>query len=412
MTFKTLVFSVTVIIFTSLGYAQSYKSLKKGYWRASLELNAQTGLPFTLEISGTSKTPKFIIHNAEEKIELTRLKIVNDSIQVDFPNFHSFLRFAVKGKGEIAGSWTNLNKGDNYKIPFTADFAFKNKKGMDAVSSNYFPNDLSGRWKTTFSPDSPDEEYAIGVFKSTGYQVTGTFLTETGDYRFLEGQSFGKYFHLSCFDGSHAFYFTATFENDSLTGNFYSGKHYQTNWMAVKDENFVLRNPDSVTYLVKKDPFTFKLKDLEGKEFVYPNDRYKDKVTIIQIMGTWCPNCLDETRFLKEMYAKYHPDGLEVISVGYETPVSFEEQVKKIRLLQTRLDLDFTFLVGGQANKALASEHFSMLNQVVSYPTAIFINKKGEVVKIHTGFNGPGTGEVYTTFKQETEEFIRSLLKP
>ncbi|MCE3297147.1 MAG: hypothetical protein K0R65_2861 [Crocinitomicaceae bacterium] len=408
MAFKTLVLSVTICIFTSFSYSQSYKSLKKGYWKAYLQLDLHTRLPFVFQVKGSTKNPVFIIHNAEERIQLSNLQVIGDSIQVDFPNFHSFLRFKVKDKHKIAGSWTNLNKGNDYKIPFNASLAPEFEPCKDIK-----PTNLTGKWKTAFSPGTADEELAIGVFKSegNGSALSGTFLTETGDYRFLSGESCDKFMYLSCFDGSHAFYFFATFENDSLKGYFHSGKHYQTKWSAVKDESFVLRNPDSVTYLVKKDPFSFKLKDLEGKEFVYPNAQYQDKVTIIQIMGTWCPNCLDETYFLKEMYAKYHASGLEVISVGYETPASFDEQVKKIKLLQSRMGLDFKFLVGGQANKALASEHFSMLNQVVSYPTAIFINKQGEVVKIHTGFNGPGTGEIYTNFKQETEEFIRSLLK-
>lgn len=409
MTFKTLVFSVTVIIFTSFSHAQSYKSLKKGYWKAYLQLDNHTRLPFVFQVKGSRKKPEFIIHNAEEKIQLSNLQIIGDSIQIDFPNFHSFLRFRVKDKQKIAGSWTNLNKGSNYRIPFSATIGDKQDP-----CENRKNTDLSGKWKTIFSPGTADEEPAIGVFKSESgsNHLTGTFLTETGDYRFLNGQSCDEFMYLSCFDGSHAFYFCATMSNDSLNGYFYSGKHYQTKWTAVKDEAFQLRNPDSLTYLVKKDPFTFKLKDLEGKEFVYPNEQYKDKVTIVQIMGTWCPNCLDETRFLQEMYTKYHSKGLEVISVGYETPALFGDQVEKIKLLKERMDLDFTFLVGGQANKALASEHFSMLNQIISYPTAIFINRKGEVVKIHTGFNGPGTGETYTNFKKETEEFIRTLLKP
>ncbi len=409
MTLKTLVISVTLSILSSHSYAQSYKSLKKGYWKAHLQLSPQTRLPFVLQVRGSKKKPEFIIHNAEEKIQLSNLKTDGDSIQIDFPNFHSFIRFKVNGKHQIAGNWTNLNKGNNYKIPFAALFDQEQDPCAGRQESK-----LSGRWKTTFSPGSTDQEMAVGIFKSegSGNGLSGTFLTETGDYRFLSGQSCDEYMYLSCFDGSHAFYFAATLTKDSLSGYFYSGKHYQTSWSAVRDENFQLRNPDSVTYLVKKDAFTFKLKDLEGQDFVYPNDVYKDKVTIIQIMGTWCPNCLDETRFLKEMYAKYHTEGLEVISVGYETPVLFEEQVQKIKLLKSRLNLDFTFLVGGQANKALASEHFSMLNQVVSYPTAIFLNRKGEVVKIHTGFNGPGTGEIYTNFKKETEAFIQTLLKP
>lgn len=405
MSFKTLVISVIISFCTTFYFAQSYKSLKKGNWSAHLVLNETTNLPFKLNISGSKKKPIFTILNAEEKIQLTSFKEINDSLQIDFPNFHSYIRFVVKNKTEIAGTWTNLNKGSNYKIPLKATF------GSTVLSSNFQPLDLTGKWKTTFSPNTEDAEMAIGVFKSNVYQITGTFLTETGDYRFLEGFNYSDKMFLSCFDGSHAFFFEANYKDGNLNGTFYSGKHYSTPFAATKDEKFELRNPDSLTYVVKKEPFAFKLKDLDGKEFVFPNEQFKNKVTVIQIMGTWCPNCLDESKFLKEMYQKYHQDGFEVISVGYETPTNFDEQVQKIKLLKSRLNLDFTFLVGGQANKALASEQFSMLNQIISFPTAIFLDKNGQIVKIHTGFNGPGTGTIYEEFKLETEELIKNLVK-
>lgn len=405
MLFKTLIISVVISFSTTFYQAQSYKNLKKGNWSATLQLNNTTQLPFKLEISGKKKEPVFTIHNAEEKIQLSAVKVINDSLQIDFPHFHSYIRFVIKSKKEIAGQWTNLNKGNNYKIPFHANF------GGEFLSSNFMPQNLSGRWKTIFSPGTANAEFAIGIFKSSIYDLTGTFLTETGDYRFLEGKSYQNTMRLSCFDGSHAFLFEGKIKGDSIHGTFYSGKHYSTPFTSNRDEKFELRNPDSLTYLVKKDLFAFKLKDIDGKDFSFPNDNYKNKVTIIQIMGTWCPNCLDETKFLKEMYDLHHEKGLEIISVGYETPITFEEQVQKIKLLKTRLDLNFTFLVGGQANKQLASEQFSMLNEIISYPTAIFIDRNGEVVKIHTGFNGPGTGDVYLNYKEETRIFIESLLK-
>ncbi len=373
-----------------------------------MQLNNSTKLPFHLQISGSKKKPIFTIHNAEEKIELSSIKTINDSFQIDFPHFHSFIRFVVKNKTEISGAWTNLNKGDNYRIPFGANLNLGKN-----VCYQQKPLNLTGKWKTTFSPKTEDEEFAVGVFKSGDYsqKITGTFLTETGDYRFLEGLACNDFLELAAFDGSHAFYFLGKIINGEIQGEFFSGKHYQTKWIANRDENFELRNPDSLTYLVKKDPFAFKLKDLSGKEFLFPNEQSKNKVTIVQIMGTWCPNCLDETKFLKEMYAKYHEAGLEIISVAYETPTVFEEQVQKVKLLKSRLNLDFTFLIGGQANKALASEQFSMLNQIISYPTAIFLDKNGQVAKIHTGFNGPGTGKIYTDFIKETEDLIKELLK-
>jgi thiol-disulfide isomerase/thioredoxin len=405
--FKLLISSLLTLLLSVFSFSQSYKNLKKGNWKAHLTLDIETFLPFKLQISGSKKNPIFTIHNAEEKIQLSSIKKINDSLQVDFPNFHSFLRFKLIDKETIKGNWHNLNKGVNYKIPFSARL---NKEKSKEIPKD-LPLDLSGRWKTYFSPNTKNEEIAIGVFSSNSTHLTGTFLTETGDYRFLEGETDRDNMFLSCFDGSHAFFFEAYIKNDSLKGKFYSGSHYTTDWIATKDENFTLRNPDSLTYLVKTEDFKFKVKDLENKDFTFSSENYKNKVCIIQIMGTWCPNCIDETRFLKEMYEKYHEKGLEIISVCYESPSVYEEQVQKVNLMKKRLNLDFTFLIGGQANKALASEHFSMLNQIISYPTAIFLDKNGRVVKIHTGFNGPGTGEIYTEFVKETEELIISLLK-
>jgi glutathione peroxidase-family protein len=402
---KRLIFIILTFIFSLTAVAQSYKNLKKGEWKANLRLDVETFLPFKFEISGSKKHPIFTIHNAEEKIQLSAIKTIKDSFQIDFPNFHSFLRFKIIEKTKIEGNWTNLNKGTNYKIPFSAIYYQSDEKKENEVM------DLSGKWKTIFSPNSENQEYAIGVFNSTRDKISGTFLTETGDYRFLVGKTSRFDMYMSCFDGSHAFFFEAYQKNDSLFGKFYSGKHYSTNWIATKDENFSLRNPDSLTYLVKKEVFKFKVKDLENNDFVFNSENYKGKVCIIQIMGTWCPNCIDETKFLKEMYDKYHAKGLEIISVCYESPSLFEEQVQKVNLMKKRLNLNYTFLIGGQANKALASENFSMLNQIISYPTAVFLDKNGNVAKIHTGFNGPGTGEIYFEYIKETEELIKNLLK-
>jgi len=58
----------------------------------------------------------------------------------------------------------------------------------------------------------------------------------------------------------------------------------------------------------------------------------------------------------------------------------------------------------------MAAKALPMLNKVISYPTAIFIDKKGKVREIHTGFSGPGTGEDDEQYKKETQELIEELL--
>src|SRR5262245_47812433 len=47
--------------------------------------------------------------------------------------------------------------------------------------------DLSGRWAVKFKPDDAKPYDAVGEFSQMHSEVTGTFLTGTGDHRFLAG---------------------------------------------------------------------------------------------------------------------------------------------------------------------------------------------------------------------------------
>lgn len=396
------------LIFTSSFLFSQNVKLKKGNWSAYLQLNEKDKLPFKLIINKVNDKTTFSIQNADEIILLTNYRVHLDTIIVDFPSFNSSIHFHIKNSKRIDGYWQNFNKGNNYKISFIANYGYTTR--FENKNNNNLQN-VNGNWKVIFDYNTPDESLSLGIFKQSNNILTGTFLTETGDYRFLEGNQFGNSFYLSCFDGSHAFLFTAEYKKDSLYGNFLSGTHGKGNWNAIKDNKFQLPNPDSLTKLVNNDLFTFQLKDLEGNDFTFPNNYFKNKVVIIQIMGTWCPNCMDETRYYKELYDKYHSQGLEIISIGYEVGDTFEDYSKKIKLLQERLNLNFTFLVGGSANKSLVSKQFSMLNEVISFPTSIYIGKDGSVKRVHTGFNGPGTGSYYIEYVEKTNKLIEELLK-
>jgi thiol-disulfide isomerase/thioredoxin len=394
---------LTVLTVTSL-YAQKIP-LTPGKYSAYLQLNETTQLPVHLSVEKKQKRILLVVHNAEERIELTNGIRKGDTIILPFPSFDSELRFITDKKKEIRGYWFNYNKGTNYKIPFFANLNSKPPK-KTVPSGN-----LSGKWETHFSPETTDEENALGIIAQTENHITGTFRTETGDYRFLEGFIEGSKFYLSAFDGSHAFLINGTLNDKKAQGNFYSGKHYSTNFVANYNPNYELRNPDSITVLKSEDKiFGFQLKTVDGTNYVFPNNDMRGKVVIVQIMGTWCPNCMDETNYYKELYDKYHSKGLEIISIGYEAADSFEEQATKILTLKQRKSLEFIFLVGGKASKGIASNQFKMLNEVISFPTSIYIGRDGEVKRIHTGFNGPGTGDVYLEYVEKTNALIESLL--
>lgn len=405
---RTVLLTLGILVSISHTYSQSSCKLKKGTWIGQLQLTETDVLPFNIEVEKFGSEYTLNVINAEEVIALKNGVCENDSFHVSFPTFNTELVFKTHGKKKIKGYWVNYYK-DNYRIPFEAHFSKKENR-FEAISSD-LKFDYSGKWEVAFEPGTIDEYPAVGIFNQSGDKVTGTYLTETGDYRYLQGNVYGSNLFLSCFDGSHAFLFKANSSGkDQITGQFFSGKHWQSEWTAKRNENFELKNPDSITY-VTTDNFSFDLKDLKGNDFHFPNTSFDNKVVIIQIMGTWCPNCMDETRYFKELYEKYHNQGLEIISIGYEIGDSFEQYVERIERFKTKMDLDFTFLVGGKANKDLASDHFSMLNEIISYPTSIFIGKDGTVKRVHTGFNGPGTGSYYTEYVEKTNALVESLLK-
>ena len=398
-----LKFIILFLTITNLVFSQKIKNITLGNWHAELALNDRLFLPFNIEFSKVKKFGIAVI-NAAEKIQLTKIRFQSDSIHAYFPEMDGKLVFKVDEFGKyLRGYWLDNRKHKNIKIPLSAYFS--NDPRFSFPASNFItqPFVIDGRWEVKFSPDQKDESNALGIFKSNGNSISGTFQTETGDYRFLEGNISGGNFALSSFDGAHAYVFTGEIKGDSINGVFYSGSKYRTTWTALRNENASLRNPDSLSYLISKNqPFVFNhTKQLNGKPFLFSSENYQNKVIIIQIMGTWCPNCLDETKVLKELYNDLHRYGLEIISVCYEADIGQTKQLKKLKDFKKRSKIPYTILYGGLANKELASSDFGMLNQVMSFPTSIFIGKDGNVWSIHTGFNGPATGEAYINFKNK-----------
>jgi len=405
---KILSLTVGFLLFSTVAFTQKSPSIKSGQWIGNLQLNEQIALPFSLEFKKNQTYYQGTLMNGDEVIDLGKISPINDTFHIPFPIFNTELIFTVKDKKTILGSWYNYNK-TNYSIPFVANYSKNNRfpKEKSNLKNNY-----SGKWETVFSKDGKDAYPALGLFNQVGDNLSGTFLTETGDYRYLDGNVYGNKLYLSCFDGSHAFLFTAIEnENGELNGKFYSGKHWNSEWTAKHNEFYSLPHPDSITF-VKESAYnlTFEVKDLKGKPYIYPNNTLNNKVVIIQLMGTWCPNCKDETEYFKQLFNQYHAQGLEILSVGYEYGEDFNKYVDRISTFKQKLDVDFTFLVGGSANKGIASKQFSFLNEIISFPTAIFIGRDGKIKRIHTGFNGPGTGEYYKEYVEKTDELIKSLI--
>lgn len=403
---KSGTFLVSLLFFACVSFSQP----KIGAWEGELKLTETIALPFHFEVRYDQEIYSFAFQNADEEIETREIVMRGDSVFVQMPIFDSEFKICVK-QNEMKGIWINHARKDKNMIPFHAVPA-----GLGISGKPFVPKELrikEEKWETTFSPNSKESTKAIGIFIQENSTIWGTFLTETGDYRYLDGWQDGpNSFKISCFDGSHAFLFTGTIKGDSIVGgHFYSGAHHHETWVAKRNDKFQLRNPDSLTYL--KPGFTkvdFNFKNLEGKNVSLQDEKFKNKVVIIQIMGSWCPNCMDETKFLAPFYDKYNSKGLEVVALAFERTDDFNKAVNNIQRSKTRFNAKYEFLITMKTGKDQASEALPMLNEVMAFPTTIYIDKKGIVRKIYTGFNGPATGDAHTKFVEETTRFVEKLL--
>lgn len=196
-----------------------------------------------------------------------------------------------------------------------------------------------------------------------------------------------------------------------MTGTFFSGKTRADKWTARRDDTFELRDPESLTYLNNGySSIEFNLPLSPDSSLLFNGDKYRDQVVIIQILGSWCPNCMDESRFLEKMYSYFHKDGLRVIGLSFERKNDPALGFKAIDKMITDLQLSYPVGFAGSTSHEDRAAFLPQLNKIMSFPTTIFIDKKGNVRKIHTGFSGPSTSK-YAVYSEETYNFVQELLK-
>jgi len=367
------------------------------------EFNMDTlKVPVRLNIN-KSGTWSFI--NWTEKITLDSLIWNGKSFSSKMPFFNTVIDGTVLNDSTIEGKWTDMSREPLYQIPFTAKRSYLPQAPKEKLPENLI-------YSVTFSPESPtDSDRAVGVFHKYDTLLYGTFLTGSGDHRFLQGYQKGDSLTLSCFDGTHLFYYKAQIEGDSLRGKFYSGKHHSANWVGLKNANAKLSHPDSLTSLKSSsEEFKFKVRNEVGDSVQFDRSKFEGKVTIVQIFGSWCPNCTDESRFFKVLYDKYHQNGLDIVPVAFERSDDFSKAKSNVHRQFKQLGLVYPPYFGEKMGKGAAARIFSGLKDLSAYPTSIFIDKKGNVRKIHTGFYGPGTGEFYKIHTAELESFVTNLL--
>lgn len=410
-------FHFKIIIFFTFLFCTSFSTsiaqstqLKSGDYQFRIHRTDGHDIVFNTIVKDSVGKKIMYIKNGSNRLLVDSIVSGNDSLYIELPYFESGFAAKVNSDGNLSGDWIKKS-GDNIRrMPFNAIYG-ESKRFAISKKANH---NVSGRWDVTFKDGSLSTK-SVGQFVQKGNQITGTFLTPYGDYRFLEGVVSGDSIYLSGFDGSYALAFTASIKNDKEIniGKFYSGTQPPQTWSGIKNSKAALNEAFTMTTIkdgAAKVVFTYP--DTDGKMVSINQPPYKGKVVVIQIMGSWCPNCLDETKFMVEKYPYYNKLGVEFLGFAFERTDDFERSAKSLQPFLKNFKPPYPILVPPVAvsDSLMTEKTFPQLDKIKAFPTSIFIDKNGYIAKVHAGFDGPATGEQYEKYKKEFDEILKKLL--
>ena len=347
------------------------------------EATFATEPPTTVLAERSSDT--WVIRNGNERILMRKM---GEGVHV-VPVFGGSWIGEWKDK-QWAGAWTDSLRPGDYKVPVSLSPL---KDGSSVADEP----ELHQTWETS-------EGLLLTQIK--GDSVWATISTPTGDYRYLAGKKSRNRLTFSTFDGAHLFRFDAELKGDSLVnGTFLSGTHYRTSFSGVLVEQPAV-SWNSARQNTNGSVLEVKGVSSSGDTIQWSNNRLRalgKKGLVLDVMGTWCPNCMDEARLLAELAPGY-PD-VQFVSLAFErnTDASI---LPRLDQFKDELGLGWDVLLGGKASKRIAAEVLGVVDTVHSFPTTVFWETGGAPV-VHTGFNGPATGKGY----EEERAFFEAQLE-
>jgi thiol-disulfide isomerase/thioredoxin len=389
------------------GCVRAPEAPQVGAYRATLQLPGGEA-PFGFEVARENDAYVLYLANGSERTRVSNVQAHDGELTAVFPGYENSLKAKTTRVG-LEGAVTLIKAGGKEQvIPFKAALGETYRFYKDAVTDNA---DVAGRWQMVLTDDEGKETPAVAVLVQSHDRVTGTVMTPTGDHRYLDGQVRGEELRLSTFAGGLAYLYKLRINAaGELEGDYWQGLASHERVRAQRNDAATLEGAGPRTTLkddAKRLDFTFR--DVDGKPVSLSDERFRGKVVLVTLGGTWCPNCHDETMFLAPFYREYRDKGFEIIALMFERHAEFGKAAKAVRGYRKDLGIEFPTLIAGTADDE-AGKALPTLSGVYGYPTTILIDKRGEVRDIHTGFSGPATGEAYHEFVREFQAQVDALL--
>ena len=414
-----------------------------GRWDSQLMASEGNSEPvaFVIAIQVVQRDLRADLLNGPSRISFTKIdwKSPNLTLRLDQYDGTIEAHCADKICDQLAGFYTRPKGSGTVKYKFTA---IRHPIELQHQPVAWKWPVLEGDWRFTFDlPEGDNERVAAARFTQgpaegtdkggVDAEINGTISPVSGDYGLMHGtivvddvekktQKLPR-LTMSRFDGIHVIFLRGQVAADgSLVGyiTFNFGK--PTTFNAVREGtapqptgSVALPNPETLTTVKDPaEPFHFSGIDTEtGQTVTEADPRFQGKVVIVDIFGTWCPNCHDEAPLLADLYNRYREKGLEVVGLSYEYTDDRARNERLIKLYRETYAIHFPLLLAGTTEPGQIQKTLPQLVNFGAYPTTIFLDRQGRVHAIHAGFEGPATGN-YAEVKARFEQLVEEMTKP
>ena len=396
-------FAAVLLILAPSIQAQSVAQPIAGRWDATIQING-VETPFPLEISGSGMNVTASLFNGDDRYASTTGRFENGKLALNWDYYAATLEATLKD-GVLEGQYAGTRR---MKGPF-AIRARRAAVAKPTVVSVTVPS-IDGLWEIPNKSGKGESAWRF-IVQQSGAKASATILRVDGDTGTISGTFQNGKFVLSHFDGARAHLLEITPAGDGTLDILQDAKTKLTAYRPAAARAKGLPEPtDPDLHTTMKDlsePFRFSFPDLHGHVVSNVDARFQGKVLVVEITGSWCPNCHDEAPFLAEMYRKFGRQGLEIVSLSFEEADQLKDPTR-LRAFVKKYGLEFPVLLCGDPDEANAK-----LTQLVNWntwPATLFMDRRGLVRGIHSGFPSPGSGELFRQAKEEFNVEVGRLL--
>ena len=349
-----------------------------GSWRAVLDI-AGGPLRFAITLEQRSGEWRGSLCNASRCEPFSAVRIAGDSVVFELASYGATITTVTRGDS-LLGEYHNVGRKGPRTIPFRAA---RGRWPVEKAGAS-----LLGRWDAQFLTDW-DASPRVLEFRNGSRGLEGTIISNTGDYGLFWGRAEADSFSMAHFDGSYVYMLTGQLQGDTLRGLFHAGLRTQTRFVAVRSTGKKhLKSPVEMT-TADTTPFRFSFPDLDGNLVSGSDPRFRGKVVVIDVFGTWCPTCHDAAPELVRLYRDYHAKGLEMVGLAYEVTGDSAIDGRQVRIYRDQYGITFPLLIAGVNETEAAGATLPQLHGFTSFPTTVFLGRDGRVRRIHAGFYGP-----------------------